>query len=397
MIPSLNRDGDILSDLVLPLFGSIAGAESLLVAFADDDPTQVTAVMAEAAHGTAPRSSGKNVANPLAMILAGAAVLGYADGAEEVSRAIREASLEAIAEGVRTADLAGQAGTSEFTDEVIRRTKSKLEVWSTLNRGGFLPTRTPRPASAQADANARRGRGRTASPRSERALHRPSESSSSGTDASTSSRRTSPRCRGRAPRAGCRRRGGRRVSVSVPALVVVQDERQDRLRRTEGAEHAGACSWMATHQAELLLGQRPALEQDRRRDDELADVVQQRAEAQHGDPLLVEAEAARHRLRKDRDARRMAARVRVASFDRRRECRQASHRTRLFKLGTRFPPSSSSRSMKEQLAAAFFFYLLVRAYCLAVRAGSRPLRQPLRLVEPTTTSSRSNWASCWLA
>src|SRR5215210_8835803 len=33
VIPTLNRDGDVLSDLVLPLFGSIAGAESLLVAF----------------------------------------------------------------------------------------------------------------------------------------------------------------------------------------------------------------------------------------------------------------------------------------------------------------------------------------------------------------------------
>ena len=89
--------------------------------------------MAEAAHGTAPALQGKNVANPLAMILAGAAVLGYAgDEAEQASRAIREASLEAIAEGIRTADLAGHAGTSEFTDEVIRRTKSKLEVWSTL-------------------------------------------------------------------------------------------------------------------------------------------------------------------------------------------------------------------------------------------------------------------------
>src|SRR6186997_1239163 len=36
VIPALNRDGDILSDLVLPLFGSIAGSESLLVAFGDD-------------------------------------------------------------------------------------------------------------------------------------------------------------------------------------------------------------------------------------------------------------------------------------------------------------------------------------------------------------------------
>ena len=36
VILTLNRDGDILSDLVLPLFGSIAGSESLLVAFDDD-------------------------------------------------------------------------------------------------------------------------------------------------------------------------------------------------------------------------------------------------------------------------------------------------------------------------------------------------------------------------
>ena len=133
VIPSLNRDGDILSDLVLPLFGSIAGAESLLVAFAEDDPAQVTAVMAEAAHGTAPALQGKNVANPMAMILAGAALLGHAgEAGQQASRAIRESALEAVAEGFRTADLGGHAGTTEFTDEVIRRTKSKLEVWATL-------------------------------------------------------------------------------------------------------------------------------------------------------------------------------------------------------------------------------------------------------------------------
>jgi isocitrate/isopropylmalate dehydrogenase len=127
----LNRDGDLLADLVLPLYGSIASAESLIVAL--DDGLAETAIVAEAAHGTAPALLGKNVANPLAMILAGAAVLGYVGSvAELASRAIREASLEAIAEGIRTADLAGHAGTSEFTDEVIRRTKSKLEVWSTL-------------------------------------------------------------------------------------------------------------------------------------------------------------------------------------------------------------------------------------------------------------------------
>ena len=131
VIPALNRDGDILSDLVLPLFGSIAGSESLLVAF--DENYVPRALMAEAAHGTAPSLQGKNVANPMAMILAGAALLAHGDEeAQEAGRAIREAALEAVSEGVRTADLGGHAGTTEFTDEVIRRTKTKLEVWAAL-------------------------------------------------------------------------------------------------------------------------------------------------------------------------------------------------------------------------------------------------------------------------
>jgi isocitrate dehydrogenase (NAD+) len=131
VIPALNRDGDVLSDLVLPLFGSIAGAESLLVAF--DDDYVPDAVMAEAAHGTAPALQGKNVANPMAMILAAAALLGYGDErAQQAGRAIRESALEAVADGVRTADLAGHAATDEFTDDVIRRTRQKLEVWSAL-------------------------------------------------------------------------------------------------------------------------------------------------------------------------------------------------------------------------------------------------------------------------
>src|SRR5438132_7520314 len=132
VIPALNRDGDILSDLVLPLFGSIAGSESLLVAF--DDDFEPDALMAEAAHGTAPSLQGKNVANPMAMILAGAALLAHGDSADaqQAGRAIREACLEAVAQGLRTADLGGHASTTEFTDDVIGRTRAKLEVWSTI-------------------------------------------------------------------------------------------------------------------------------------------------------------------------------------------------------------------------------------------------------------------------
>jgi isocitrate dehydrogenase (NAD+) len=135
VIPALNRDGDILSDLVLPLFGSIAGSESLLVAFNDDYTPR--ALMAEAAHGTAPALRGKNVANPMAMILAAAALLSHMEDndARAAGRAIREASLEAVSAGVRTADLGGHASTTDFTDEVIGRVRSKLDVWATLGEG----------------------------------------------------------------------------------------------------------------------------------------------------------------------------------------------------------------------------------------------------------------------
>src|SRR5215212_7741630 len=132
VIPALNRDGDILSDLVLPLFGSIAGSESMLVAFEED--LEPKALMAEAAHGTAPSLQGKNVANPMAMILAAAALLAQTDEerARQAGRAIREAALEAVSQGVKTADLSGHASTTEYTDEVIRRTRAKLDVWATL-------------------------------------------------------------------------------------------------------------------------------------------------------------------------------------------------------------------------------------------------------------------------
>ena len=125
VIPSLNRDGDCLSDLVMQLFGSIAGAESLVLAF--DDALKASTVMAEAPHGTAPRLEGKNVANPLAMILAAAAVISYAGDprAPLTSRAIEAAALATLRDGIATADLGGHAGTTEFTDAIIERVRAR--------------------------------------------------------------------------------------------------------------------------------------------------------------------------------------------------------------------------------------------------------------------------------
>ncbi|MCA9985320.1 MAG: hypothetical protein KDE59_13530 [Anaerolineales bacterium] len=132
-IPCLNRDGDLLSDMVLQMFGSIAGAESLVISI--NAQQQVDCVMAEAPHGTAPGLEGRNVANPMAMILAAAALYSHIpdEKARRASRAMYEATLETVYDGIRTADLNGSAHTDEFTNEVIRRIRTKLDVWATLH------------------------------------------------------------------------------------------------------------------------------------------------------------------------------------------------------------------------------------------------------------------------
>ena len=83
---------------------------------------------------TAPRLFGKNVANPMAMILAEAALLAHVGDPRgpSASRAIYESVLEAVHGGVATSDLGGHASTSEFTNAVIAKVKSKLDVWATL-------------------------------------------------------------------------------------------------------------------------------------------------------------------------------------------------------------------------------------------------------------------------
>jgi len=63
--------------------------------------------------------------------------LGYAaaagvQGAERASRAVYEATLETPAGGTRTVDLGGHAGTTEFTDAVIEKIRTKIEIWSSL-------------------------------------------------------------------------------------------------------------------------------------------------------------------------------------------------------------------------------------------------------------------------
>ena len=136
MIPALNRDGDCLSDLVMPMFGSIAGAESVLLAF--DDDFGVDVAMAEAPHGTAPSLMGKDLANPMAMLLACGAVLGYAGGrgprrapSGPRARSTRACWRRSPA-ATKTIDLGGHATTTEFTDAVVEKVRTKVDIWSSL-------------------------------------------------------------------------------------------------------------------------------------------------------------------------------------------------------------------------------------------------------------------------
>ena len=121
VIPALNRDGDVSTSSCL--FGSIAGAESLLVAF--DDDYVPDAVMAEAAHRTAPALQGRHRQSDGDDPGRGVA-LGYGtEEAQRAGRAILKSCLEAVADGVRTADLGGHAATDEFTDDVIRQAEAR--------------------------------------------------------------------------------------------------------------------------------------------------------------------------------------------------------------------------------------------------------------------------------
>lgn len=121
VVPALNRDGDCLSDLVLPWFGSIAGAESSIIA--TDAEGRTTVFLAEAPHGTAPQLQGQDRANPMAMILAAAAVLEAMPeaGAQSLGERLRAAVLAAVVDGVRTEDLGGRATTSAFVAGVRER------------------------------------------------------------------------------------------------------------------------------------------------------------------------------------------------------------------------------------------------------------------------------------
>ena len=111
-----NLYGDIISDLAAGLVGGLGVAPG-----ANIGPD---CAMFEAVHGTAPDIAGKDIANPMAMILSAVLMLRYIGEGTAADR-IEAALSQALAEKrAITRDLGGGAGTRAFADAIIERLKT---------------------------------------------------------------------------------------------------------------------------------------------------------------------------------------------------------------------------------------------------------------------------------
>jgi len=126
VVVASNLFADILTDLAAAIQGGMGMAASANIA-----PGTSELGVFEPVHGSAPDIAGQGIANPIGMIWSGAMMLAHL-GHQEAADAIVSAIEAVLTEGPRTPDLGGHVGTSEFTDEVIARTKAKLEIWATL-------------------------------------------------------------------------------------------------------------------------------------------------------------------------------------------------------------------------------------------------------------------------
>jgi isocitrate dehydrogenase (NAD+) len=111
-----NLYGDILSDLCAGLVGGLG--------LVPGGNIGSDAALFEPVHGSAPKYTGQNRANPSAMIMAAVMMLGYL-GEKEAAQKIETALAALIKEGKdTTVDLGGTAGTKEMAAALVARIKA---------------------------------------------------------------------------------------------------------------------------------------------------------------------------------------------------------------------------------------------------------------------------------
>ncbi|MTK13352.1 MAG: isocitrate/isopropylmalate dehydrogenase family protein [Clostridiaceae bacterium] len=110
-----NLYGDILSDMAAGLVGGLGMVPGANIG--------ESGAVFEPAHGSAPDIAGMNKSNPIAAVLSGIMMLkhiGEFDAAAKIEKAIEKVVREG---GHVTPDLGGNAGTSEFTEAIIKEMK----------------------------------------------------------------------------------------------------------------------------------------------------------------------------------------------------------------------------------------------------------------------------------
>jgi isocitrate dehydrogenase (NAD+) len=108
-----NLYGDIVSDLCAGFIGGLGMAPGANIG------TDIG--LFEAVHGSAPDIAGKNLANPIALILSGAMMLDHL-GEQKAADRVRQAVHAVLREGQKlTRDLGGTAGTTEIAEAIASR------------------------------------------------------------------------------------------------------------------------------------------------------------------------------------------------------------------------------------------------------------------------------------
>jgi len=115
-----NLFGDILSDEAAMLTGSIGMLPSASLG-GRNNRWGFPAGLYEPVHGSAPDIAGKGLANPCAAVLSSALLARHSLGREEIARKIESAVQMALDQGLRTADLGGNASTGTMERAILER------------------------------------------------------------------------------------------------------------------------------------------------------------------------------------------------------------------------------------------------------------------------------------